>query len=451
MKKYFRTFLTGLLTTVCLLQVNGGVNGQQKYSPKNPDTVVYTTFRVDMSYMARAGAFDTATDFVDLAGTMNNFTGSPHLVRDSGYIYSIACQLTPGLYYYYRFRINGDSATSEFPLGPLRVTIGPYFTVNLLHYFNDYNPAAVPMTFRCNLWYEIRAGHFNPLADYLDVAGNFNGGGAYDLLFPESLQDTTGVPDSIYFLTKLIDTSYIGGPALSFKFRFNSNWNTSELPGSEPFRTYLLQDTAGGKVNRYTCWYDNRDPDVPSPPWAYDLGIQGQLVAGQVLTGSYRYEDVNLDPEGISLYQWYYADDHQGTTLTAIPSADSINFIPTVSETGKFIAFEVTPVAATGDSLVGTPVMVVSPVAIGGVGIDEITQSPVRYYPDPASDVLHFENVSGLSRIEIYTPQGIRVGTRQPGNSTAVSWNISALAPGIYFLRFYGEGNRITTGKFIKK
>ncbi len=418
--------------------------------PKHPDTIVITTFRVDMTYMVAMGIFNPDSDFVDLAGTMNGWTGSPHMTRDSGLVYSTTYELTPDLIYYYRYRINGDSALMEFPLGPLRVLRGPNFPVTVSDFYRDYDPGAIPMTFLCNLWYQIKAGHFNPLADWLDVAGNFNNNGYYDLLLPANLQDTLPAADSLYKLTKLIDTSYLSGPPLSFKFRFNGSWNSSELPDPAPYRTYQLQDTAGNFENVFTCWYNNIDPSVPAPPFAYNVSIHGILAVGQILTGAYTYEDTNLDPEGISLYQWFWADDKQGTNLTAIPSADSVNFIPTSSEAGKYIMFEVLPVASMGDSLLGAPVKVYSDVPIGGLGLPDPGLEAVRFYPNPVSEVLHFANLGNIRRIEVYNITGSLISRMDTQENATADFNVTGLLPGIYFLKFTDNSGRTRAAKFVR-
>jgi hypothetical protein len=316
-----------------------------------------------------------------------------------------------------------------------------------MHFFNDYNPATVPMVFNCDMHYQIKAGHFIPPFDYLDIAGNFNNQGTYDVLF-DSLP---GYPeDSIYTIKMLIDTSYINGAPLSFKFRFNGNWSTAEFPNGGPARQYDLLDTAGGVFNVYSCWYDDKNPNVPSPPWAYNLAIQGVLVYGNVLSGSYTYEDVNGDPEGISHYWWYWADDTLGTNLTAIIGADSITYVPTSDVTGKYLAFEVTPIALTGDSLTGKPVRVYSATPIGGLGIDDIHTTTVRYYPNPVSDNLYFENLGETQRIEIFSIVGQPVGALDTPHTGRAVFNVSALRPGIYFLRFIARDHSFSTGRFIR-
>ncbi|MFH1161596.1 MAG: hypothetical protein V1733_11735, partial [bacterium] len=332
----------------------------------NDDPINAINFQCDMTYQVALGTFDPLVDFLDIAGSMNGWGGSPHMTQvDTSFVYEISYTLDAGSIYEYKFRINGDWATSEFPGGgPNRMFLAPDEPMDVYHIYDNYQPGTVPMIFQCNMWYQIVAGHFDPAVDYLDVAGNFNGWGAYDVLF-----DRSG--DSVYTVTKNIDTINIGGSPVEFKFRFNGDWGTSEFPGGGPNRKYDLLDTTGGVQNIYYCWYDNKDPDVLTPPWVYNVHIDGSLVVGNELTGVYTYENVNFIPEGTSLFRWFWADSI-GTNLTEIPGAITKNYTTLTSEIGKYVAFEVTPVAESGDSAVGDPVMVYTADKIGGLAIQEV-------------------------------------------------------------------------------
>ncbi len=85
-------------------------------APKNADVV----FNVDMRLPIANGIFKPATDYVDVAGTFNNWDGgSSHLTDvDGDGIYTLTI---PALGTFqqieYKYRINGDWNTSEFPSG----------------------------------------------------------------------------------------------------------------------------------------------------------------------------------------------------------------------------------------------------------------------------------------------------------------------------------------------
>lgn len=77
------------------------------------------TFNVDMTKHIVSGEFKPGTDFVDVAGSFNNWTGSDHLVDPDGDgIYSITIGGLPvSKIIEYKYRINGDWNTSEYPAG----------------------------------------------------------------------------------------------------------------------------------------------------------------------------------------------------------------------------------------------------------------------------------------------------------------------------------------------
>ena len=83
-------------------------------------------------------------------------------------------------------------------------------------------------------------------------------------------------------------------------------------------------------------------------PTATVQAITGILKVGETLTGHYTYSDVNGDLEGNSIYKWYRADDMEGRNKTVIVGARTITYVLTSADDGKYISFEVTPVAATG-------------------------------------------------------------------------------------------------------
>ena len=211
-----------------------------------------------------------------------------------------------------------------------------------------------------------------------------------------------------------------------------------------------MLDTASGVVNNITVWYDDKNPNIPTPPWAYDLSITGSLLEGQQVTGVYTYENVNGIPEGTSTYKWFRADDNQGTNLTEIAGATLINYTLANTEVGKYVAFEVTPIAASGDSAVGKPVIVYSTGTIGGLGIKDIGSTMVSFYPNPAGNQITFENISQVNKLEIISVVGQQMIVLNGLNTEKLQVNICTLKPGVYFVKFYSSGNA-STAKFIKK
>ncbi len=93
------------------------------------------TFNVDMTKHIASGEFKPATDFVDVAGSFNNWGGSAHLTDpETDGIYTITLTGMPvNKVIEYKYRINGNWDTSEYPSG------GPNrkYTVRYWNVLND--------------------------------------------------------------------------------------------------------------------------------------------------------------------------------------------------------------------------------------------------------------------------------------------------------------------------
>jgi len=411
------------------------------------------TFKVKMKYQVGLGNFHPITDFVNLAGSFNGWVNSTHMigpVDTIDYVYTFDTILNDSLtVQMFKFKINGSWTTSEFPNGgPNRYFWIPAKPMTASYTYNDYDTSEVPVTFKVRMAYQIKAGHFMPKHDYLDIAGDLNGWSGFDVLFR---RDTATSPDSIYAITLGVKRTYIGGGQVGFKFRINGDWNTSEFPNGGPNRYLTVLDTAGGVKNIVDVWYNDLNPNIPTPPWAYNLSIKGELMVPDTLTGIYTYEDVNSLPEGVSTYKWFRADSVSQANPTEITGATAVKYTLTSDDAHKFIGFEVTPIAqGPGDSLVGKPVRVFTSGKIGGVGIPVNGKADVRFYPNPVSTTLNFENMSNIQRIEIYNVVGQKVSILETKNTSKTSLNTSNLRSGIYFIKFYSIDNSYSIAKFIK-
>ncbi|MGX2959375.1 S-layer homology domain-containing protein [Peribacillus sp. JNUCC 23] len=98
------------------------------------------------------------------------------------------------------------------------------------------------------------------------------------------------------------------------------------------------------------------DENSNQAPIVTNVSISGTAKEGQVLIGNYTYSDNESDLEGTSTYQWYRADDETGTNKTAISGATSNSYTLVAEDGNKYIFFEVTPVAHSGETT-GIPVL----------------------------------------------------------------------------------------------
>ena len=102
-------------------------------SPGGP-TQAPVTFNVNMSRHIASGEFHPGTDFVDVSGTFNSWGGSAHLTDpEADGIYTVTIENLPvaGVIEY-KYRINGDPNTSEYPNAPARK-----YTVRYWNVLND--------------------------------------------------------------------------------------------------------------------------------------------------------------------------------------------------------------------------------------------------------------------------------------------------------------------------
>jgi hypothetical protein len=404
----------------------------------NDDPMPMVTFVIDMIYQFMMGNF-TETDFVDVAGTMNNWEGSGPMEHIGYFLYSVTLPADPGIVEYI-FRINGNWTTAEY-LGPEvnRMTWATPEPVSVYHYYNDYNWETWPVTFEVDMNAEIEAGNFNPSTDFLDIAGTMNGWVSHDCLF-----DRAWTGDGIYTVKMLID---IVNPYIEFKFRINGDWATSEFPANGPNRSFTATDTTGGSVNLYSCVYNITD--VPYPPYAYEMSISGDLLIGEEVTGIYTYFDPNADPEGISLYQWYRATEPHGWDAVMIQGAVFQNYNLTEEDYGKFMVFEVTPVAATGQPLMGLPLSTVSDL-VGAVLINEYSREDFQIYPNPAKNFLEISGNFRLERFKIQDFAGRNILSRSCDNESSLIIPLTELKKGIYFITLTGPCGECKVKKFIK-
>jgi hypothetical protein len=396
----------------------------------NDEPINYTSFTVNMKYAVQYGLFNPASDTVCIVGTMNNMQGSPRMQRiDTTLNYTYTYSLDPGSIQQYKYRINADSSGLELLYKPARTIRVPDTLLELTNDFNNFNPAKRLMTFHCNMEYFVRAHHFYPSTDFLDLAGNFDDWGANDVLF-----DLDG--DTIYTLEKYIDTTWFHQGSLEFKFRVNGSWNAAELSG-KPNRTYAFHDTINQNPNVFTCYYNNLDPSIPTPPWVYDVAIQGQLIHKKILSGVYSYENVNGIPEDSTTYRWYSSPDATGSTLTPIDSAWYITYTVDTLDIGKWLVFEVTPRAASGDSAVGLPVRAISTSSISAWDVGMVEQPGLinRVYPNPAVDFITIETRKEMERIDLINYLNQPVLVKEDIGSKTVRLQVGYLPRGLYLLK----------------
>jgi hypothetical protein len=136
-------------------------------------------------------------------------------------------------------------------------------------------------------------------------------------------------------------------------------------------------------------------------PAASTVTVSGTVQVGQTLTGSYIYSDADGDSEGASTFKWYRSDDASGTNKTAISGAIAKTYVLQALDLGKYISFEVTPVAATGTAM-GTPVESALTSAVVLQGVLAAPQHLAAARGD-RQVTLNWDTVTGATYYHIYS------------------------------------------------
>jgi hypothetical protein len=152
---------------------------------------------------------------------------------------------------------------------------------------------AEDVTFLVNMNYQIALDNFDPVVDFVDVAGSFNEWGAVPMV-GEDLDE-----DGIYEMTV---TDLEVGFLCEYKFRINGNWGTSEFPGGGANRQYIV--VAGENIVGH--WYN--DEQIPS--------VFADVVF-TILDGTENYLDINFKSSFNDWVLYQMADDGFAPDLVA--------------------------------------------------------------------------------------------------------------------------------------
>jgi uncharacterized protein (TIGR02145 family) len=131
--------------------------------------------------------------------------------------------------------------------------------------------------------------------------------------------------------------------------KIQRNAIVSPVPGLMVF----CIDCDGGVVQIFSQgrWRTPTYNSLPTVSYVDLKGFLGEVLGvNQLLLRSYIYSDAENDPEGMSLFQWYRADNEVGLNKVQIAGATDTAYTTTVADLGKYIGYSVAPVSISGDS-----------------------------------------------------------------------------------------------------
>jgi photosystem II stability/assembly factor-like uncharacterized protein len=238
----------------------------------------------------------------------------PHLYKDSDTSYSIT--FNPSTFY----------GTGDEPLMGINAVFndcfgwtreGKDFDIEGCKDFHiPFITETASVTFRVNMKHQIFLGNFDPVFDFLDVAGNFNGWGNPGNTLTD---EDDGTVDSIYSVTI---TGIEVGRLIEYKFRKNKTWDTSELPYPEENRTHTVQSG----TNILEHYYDNLTPVLKdvlfevNMNYLYENGLFNPATDQVDIAGTFNnwgFDEVLWmdDPDGDEIYSLVISGFYIGETV----------------------------------------------------------------------------------------------------------------------------------------
>lgn len=256
-------------------------------------TAVPVTFQVDMSVQQALGNFTPGLDAVQVAGSFNSWEPTNSVLAQSVtntdiYVGTVDITATAGTTMLYKFVYGGDGWEVN-GVGPggndNREFSMPSVATNLpLVFFNNQDtlPATRDVTFQVNMSVQMELGNFDPLNDFLDVAG-FNGWatGVYTLF--QSVSDTNiwegtfAVPgdsgNTAFY--KYIIADFDGDPA--------EVWESNDVgPGGAQNRELALAAT---NQTLPVVYFNNLTNVPPSVDVTFQVDMTTQIALGNFVDG----------------------------------------------------------------------------------------------------------------------------------------------------------------------
>jgi hypothetical protein len=191
------------------------------------------TFQVNMGFQMTLGNFDPATDFVDVAGTLNGWAGGDTLMdADGDSVYTVTVDSIATGTMEFKYRINGDWATAESDPNRTFDVVDGDNTIPV-DWYNRQEPVAatnVEVLLQVDMSVQLLNGNFDPDSDLIVVRGapTQYGGWAGAIEMSEDPNQA-----NVYIRVDQFDDVPVGTPQ-EYKFVIlkggdvdNANWESS--------------------------------------------------------------------------------------------------------------------------------------------------------------------------------------------------------------------------------
>lgn len=295
------------------------------------------TFNVNMSYQITLGNFNPLVDFVDVAGSFNNWSGSTAMTdADGDQIYSITIQnITPGVHEF-KFRINGDWNTSEaINPGPNRMYTVILGTQSVTYWYSDQEPIFAVSIY--DIQYTTDPSGNSPYAGMMvstsgivtavqstgyyiqNGTGAWNGIFVYDAVNVPAMGDEISITGNVseYFgLTEITTVSSYTLISIGNTLPTPIVLTTSELSSTEAYEGVLVKIENAEYVtlaNNYNEWYVNDGSgDCQIDDAIYNYAPFAVLGNSYNITGvvNYSFSAFELNPRSV--------DDIEDVTVVTV-------------------------------------------------------------------------------------------------------------------------------------
>jgi len=215
------------------------------------------TFQVDMTVQIAKGAFNTASDKIELSGDFNSWGASDMAPVSTGSkIYAVSVSVPAGTAHYkFYFTDNGtttwedDQATTS---KNREVAITAAATLPVVMFNNETMPsgAKTVVKFIADMRLPFKKGDLDPVHGKVFVAGDFNGWTTSGMPLTGPAQDST--------YTVRVDTLK-SGVLINYKFLY-TNVSNATVWEDDPNKTFwIVDDTTKNIASR---WFNNVDPSA---------------------------------------------------------------------------------------------------------------------------------------------------------------------------------------------